>query len=240
MSRLKLRVVHPNAHFATSSASSRPCYRFVKNDNESAENRFAAKIGGLPFRPDNRPWPVCLSCGAPLSFIFQFPGHAIPELFGNTQRMLSLFYCFECSPWWNIENKGVHLEWLPYSPDTRQLPEKFAPLGIVEVPYPCAINIEAWEDFPSIFEEIDENDGPGPEADDAASLTFPGSKLGGFPAWRARGEIPICPDCSRPMRFIGQLASGEFHGLRFGDNGRFFLFECWADCGRLSFVMQPE
>ena len=51
------------------------------------------------------------------------------------------------------------------------------------------------------------------------------SQVGGHPAWEQDAEYPPCPECRLPMRFVGQVATGEIEPAE----GITYAFLC-PDC----------
>ena len=51
----------------------------------------------------------------------------------------------------------------------------------------------------------------------------PGSQIGGHPTWIQDAEYPICPKCSKHMKFIGQLDCADF--MQYGE-GIYYAFIC--------------
>ncbi len=65
---------------------------------------------------------------------------------------------------------------------------------------------------------------------ESADWLLPGvsySQIGGLPTWIQDAEYPRCPECSRPMFFLGQLSNEDFieHA-----EGTYYLFLC-TPCG---------
>lgn len=63
-------------------------------------------------------------------------------------------------------------------------------------------------------------------------------KLGGTPDWLQSEDIPLCPDCHKPMSFYGQLDSiGDEFDL--ADCGMIYVFVCF-DCFTTQSILQSS
>ncbi|NLN65055.1 MAG: DUF1963 domain-containing protein [Clostridiaceae bacterium] len=49
------------------------------------------------------------------------------------------------------------------------------------------------------------------------------SKVGGYPAWIQNAEYPVCQECSKHMKFLGQLDCSDF--MQYGA-GMYYAFIC--------------
>ena len=104
-----------------------PADVFVMADGEP-ENRFATKIGGLPYRPALEPWPTSHS-GSPLNFVAQFNFSESADIVGEQPGDLLLIFakndegCFD----------EFHFEWRRITDDDSDLV-----LSLPEFPYPIA------------------------------------------------------------------------------------------------------
>lgn len=62
----------------------------------------------------------------------------------------------------------------------------------------------------------------------------PASQLGGHPAWLQEPEFPLCPECTQPMPFFGQVHLADLGELV---DGILYAFLC-APCGRAATLYQ--
>ena len=101
--------------------------------------------------------------------------------------------------------------------------------------------------YPILFERVPD----GERAVDPNSLGQR-SKLGGKPDWSQTDETPICSDCDKEMKFVGQLDSIEHdsktnpHRINalskeakymFGDVGMIYIFFCF-ECSAAQAIFQ--
>jgi hypothetical protein len=63
--------------------------------------------------------------------------------------------------------------------------------------------------------------------------------LGGEPEWLQAADVPDCPVCGEPMRFLAQLGTDDRIGLQFGDDGRLYAFVC-EPCHVVSSLLQSR
>jgi hypothetical protein len=54
-------------------------------------------------------------------------------------------------------------------------------------------------------------------------LEVSGSQVGGHPTWIQDAEYPICPECSKHMKFVGQIDCPDFQ--EYGE-GIYYAFVC--------------
>jgi hypothetical protein len=62
------------------------------------QHEFQDKFGGLPWGLPADRWPVCATCGQPLSLLAQLRHHAERLNLGRDCRIL---HVFQCADWWN-------------------------------------------------------------------------------------------------------------------------------------------
>jgi hypothetical protein len=80
---------------------------FVMSKGEP-ENRFATKIGGVPYRPRNLPWP-CAPSGRPLALLAQFNFTNSFDIVGNLPGDLLLVFGDDSGG----PIQPLHMEWQP-------------------------------------------------------------------------------------------------------------------------------
>jgi hypothetical protein len=205
------------------SGTPRPCVAFLFG-RSAGNDRFQARIGGLPAWERSRPWPICQACDEPLAFVAQFdfrPSVIKRRLPGD---ILVLHYCLDCHPWRTADGQAV-LTWQTVVPNSALITDRVVP--------------------PSL-----EDDDPGPAygipvvVDDVLprSLTLPATmKIGGHPIPIQYAEAPL-DSRGRRMSFLcalGGLAHGDVPrrgrhtepvgDLEWGDGG---CINIWKGQGR--------
>lgn len=187
----------------------------------AAEDAPITRTGGLPLLPAGVEWPRCRDCGGNLQFLARLePG-------GGDDRVVQVFMCDNdpggCETW--APNAASAVLVLPPGPaPARPAPaEGVTTLGSV-----------------SAFELVHSDAVPQGEYDDlyyAARtewLTTSGKKgrqilgqLGGTPGWIQDDEVPDCPECGVPQRFVAQLEEGADHrtAANYG-GGCAYVFVC--------------
>lgn len=135
---------------------------FVMADGESSD-RHVTKIGGLPYRPASRAWPVN-SAGEPLLFLAQFNFTDSIDLVGDLPAPLLLVF----ADWNQGRFEELTFEWQPQTSsrliDANEVPEhpgSFAPCfgyrfrtinfptfeRIRERGYPQCMGMDVWSDY---------------------------------------------------------------------------------------------
>jgi Domain of unknown function (DUF1963) len=104
-----------------------PADVFVMADGEP-ENRFATKIGGLPYRPASEPWPTSRS-GRPLNFVAQFNFTDSVDIVGQQPGDLLLVFANNDEEWF----EEFHFEWRKITDDDDGLVS-----SLPEFPHPIA------------------------------------------------------------------------------------------------------
>lgn len=237
MARPTLRLVRPDE----GDPLTRSCSVLLPDPSRSPNDRRVSKFGGLPFWVAQRPWPGCLGCGAPLSFLGQIRSDEF-DAGGGFARLFSCFYCFACAPWWDVGGKGFHAEWLPLGGDPPLLAAKHSPLRVRAVE-PLALRVAPREDRPSLWDHPDAATlSPGQRDLLARQGPCAASKMGGWPAWLQSPQKPACRHCGGDMHFLGQFSSGNPIRAEFGGHGRLFWFACDAGCrpDAISLLVQDE
>ncbi|MFJ4188484.1 DUF1963 domain-containing protein [Kitasatospora sp. NPDC089509] len=145
--------------------------------------------------------------------------------------------------------------------EVRQAPPAPSEARYGRVPRPCVVHPEVVTEYPSWdlsdedwdaledrFQQVEEETGW--EYQSHLS-TAPGVKLGGFPGWCQDAQWPSCAGCGVPMEHLLTVESTEEYdsrqawtpvedrdlrwqgpGLRLGDLGGVYLFECHGCPGR--------
>ncbi len=243
MENNKLRIVQKNQSFKQRTEP-RVCYRLEADNKISSENRSISKIGGLPYWPVSEAWPLCSGCGDPLSFIAQLRSDDAFKISPTFPRFLCFFYCFRCAPWWDVANEGFLLRWMSIRTDVELLPAKATPLPAPNSPPPVALTTTQCSDYPDLHFLMSERNYEAASAQIALAHqpNLSTSKLGGYPTWIQKPDIPLCRSCSAPMRFLGQLNTGKGEFLPGWETGRFYFFGCSQSCttDALSIVMQAD
>ncbi len=239
MSRPRLRIVKPGDYTEEFVPEAGECLLIRSDEHQGPDDRFRSKFSGLPFWPEQSEWPLCSGCGKPLTFVFQLHGGDVPGRFPGLPHMLSLFYCFSCNPWWDVDGKGFFLGLLPLG-DLPLLPAKKTPMKPI---LPTrTVRLVPEEDFPHILDRSG-SEGLTPDERELLSRKFPvrtSSKVGGWPAWENAPDFPACRFCGGETAFWGQISSGEPHGFVFGQNGRLFLFRCRRACRKEAFSISVQ
>ncbi len=225
MASPKLHLVKENESQDTYQPDASVCYLIEPDPESNSEQRLISKLGGLPYWPASHPWPCCTGCGEPLTFIFQVRTDDVMRVQFGPPRMICFFYCYNCHPWWDVEGKGFLLTYLPFNANEKLLAAKHSPLDTGAVPVQQALKFIEESDYP-ISQELESF----PEDENQRELfrqSFPNrteSKIGGFPSWLQKADIPRCPKSHQPMEFIGQLNSNRKWNVIFPDMGRVLFF----------------
>jgi hypothetical protein len=212
----------------------------------------ASKLGGTPFLAQHEPWPNCGVCGQPLELFLQLNAADLPEeLRARFTGLLQVFLCVTdghatgtCAPGYNPVSKAVHARLCVPSGAPRYPQPPFADAFIESV-------IEAWlpvDDYPAradwgkLPDDPDELQDDEPQDDEAQdddlddardesmteddSVTLPGDKLWGWPAWPQSSGYLTCPHCGDPMDVIFQIASEGALPHTFADAGTAWVHQC--------------
>ena len=164
--------------------------------------------GGVPRGISAREWPACAECGAPMIHVATF--HAHPDRLPLVKHAaLMAFVCGgESCEFWEADT-GANKVLLRTAKQLAKATLKAAPAG-AEVAK--AMRLAYREVF-----EVDtarEPNAASPEARD---------KVGGYPAFLQFDQVPACPTCDAPMRFVAQL---DEHDLNFTGGGMAYIFAC--------------
>ncbi len=141
---------------------------------------------------------------------------------------MTWFICNRCKPWFDNTQERFRVFLLPFDDEVERMPLDETPLFAKEVlPEPSGIQIRQETDYP--------------DADDLGNaLKTPAQKLayarahephrqhkvGGYPFWSFKPDVPRCEACGEPMSFFAQLASEDAANLHFRDEGHALLFHC--------------
>ncbi len=215
------------------------------NTHRLPRERSISKFGELPYLPDGKGWPVCSSCGKPLTFISQYNFTEAGLTLSKDYDLLTFYYCFDCKPWWDVAGRGFLAKAYYADPLVKLLPEKLAAVDDSgRGPKACEIDFKVFRDYPSapeaarllvLEEEVEKHYGEkySPEVR---------GKIGGWPAWHQLTDTPVCRHCGGAMRLAAQIPSGEAHGLDWDGHGCMYIFVCEELCRRdaFSIVLQGE
>lgn len=207
------------------------------------EQRAVTKIGGLPYRPAGRPWPVARS-GTPMNFVAQFcfadSRDIIPALPGD------ILLIFIEGKKWGRGDEDYDFLWGDYDERDSSVAFEWVSLGnfplttkaeIPKTPWqilPCYAAIYRTWDYPTIngfaYRHIAEHITP----------IMAATKIGGLPAWiQPEEDIPgtflcslesIDPEISRPFPFLNvpePISYEEWRNSRrllIGDVGTMYFF----------------
>jgi hypothetical protein len=96
----------------------------------------ASKIGGVPYREAGEPWPECLTCKQPLSFICQVDLRESSHPARDRIPFFTFFYCWKCFPW------GDQGEWVVriYTDPMETKAVRIQPPGQVEHAAECPVS----------------------------------------------------------------------------------------------------
>lgn len=243
MSGPKLRIVKDGEEPDDPALKGKDCFVLKPDNEKKTHDRFISKFGDLPYLV-SKEWPVCLGCKKPLSFVFQLRTDDAKGFLSGFPKMLSMFYCFSCNPWWDVDSKGFLISMSPIDGNADFLPAKKIPLEVFKEVRPVAINMEKTIDYPSLqddehFKDYNLN------IQEMLNSRFPNitdSKLSGYTSWLTKPDKPKCRYCNSEMDFLAQISSGEFHGVQWPDKGRLFIFACQKQCktDAFSIVIQSE
>ena len=176
------------------------------------------RTGGLPLLPDDVEWPRCRDCGGNLQFIARLV---------QDQRVVQVFMC--------DNDPGSCESWEPNGANAVLV----APAGPAPVRRPPAEGVTTLGSV-SAFELVHSDAVPAKpysEPYDAAReewLAGSGRKgrqilgqLGGTPSWIQGDQVPDCPECGVPQRFVAQLEEGADHrtSANYG-GGCAYVFAC--------------
>lgn len=220
------------------------CYVVEPVEASDPEDRMHSKYGGIPYLPATLDWPICRGCGRPLSFLAQFRSDDAPWLYRGFPRMLVFFYCFHCAPWWDVDGRGFYLRCFDIRHDFELFQPKLAPIEDVPFMAPQRLRFQRKTDYPSPQDHATfKGLSPGALAEtQRRSPNVTQSKLGGFPSWLQKADVPRCRFCRRRMGFTGQVNTGDAEGMILGEAARIFLFACPGGCKPQTFsiVAQTE
>jgi len=175
------------------------CYPLVRASSPVG----SSPVGVLTDRPDR-----CPSCSQPLTNLFELAG---------TSRMLEFLRCPEprifvpscgnCVLDFLGKVSRTDAQWLmQYEPALRSPP------------------VDRLLQSPRALAPAESPRSPWHAAESSLPTTY--SQIGGHPAWIQDGAYPTCPDCSRTMVCIGQIAGNELYESA---EGIFYAFLC-AEC----------
>jgi len=239
----KLRIVKAGEDTGEPTVTSRDCYLLEADRLTKPTDRFISKFGGLPYLQDQS-WPVCKACKKPLSFVMQLRTDDAKGFLKGFPKMFSLFYCFSCRPWWDVDGKGFLARISAIDGNAKMLPAKNVPLEIYNEVKPIAIKLTISEDYPTL-QDVSYWDQYDLNVKEMLSQRYPNhgqSKLSGYASWVTKPDIPKCRHCGAKMNFLGQITSGEFHGVEWPDMGKMLIFSCEKSCREdaISIVIQGE
>jgi len=196
-----------------------------------------SKYAGIPWLGMQESYPVCGTCKEPLQLFLQLNIAQLPaeakNLLGFEEGLLQLFYCTQKSCESQSEGEPFsnnHLiRIVPGTTLLHSAPESAQP-GIASLPEKKIVGWTAFDDFPSMDEEIEL---PELSEDDEDAyylsepyLTASGDKLGGWPAWVQEQEYPECPECRELMQLVYQIDSYAELKWSFGDIGTGHITQC--------------
>lgn len=228
------------------------CYKVIPilaeiNDKNYSQTRF----GGVPYSESSAQPPVCSTCKAHLTYVFQFRQRFSEEMMGLGPLHV-VYYCFDCLPiggegedgqWkvvtWNKPHEVVPLPLKTYS-DIQYKPCE----GKVEVVnmLPCYETIE--DHYPHIaamcksINELDPSDAYQEAGEAIGSHMEPFTSIGGYPLWIQGPAENICPLCKKKMPLMCQIDSEHKPGLAWGDAGCLYVFQCLEHLDKFAIEMQ--
>lgn len=242
--KTRLRVIRPGEETEHPQAEPRTCLLLKKASKGRPKDRMISKFGALPYLTGKDDWPACLGCGEALTFVFQLRSDDMKNQPKGFPRMLSFYYCFACKPWWDVDGKGFQIDWRMIDPQAELFRAKDTPVTTRALVTPTAISLTDADDYPGVFDDRSWGDLDA-HSREMLARRLPNretSKLEGYPAWMQKPDLPSCRFCGGEMDFMGQISSGEFHGIQWPDDGRLYLFGCRNNCSDKAFsiVVQGE
>jgi hypothetical protein len=202
---------------------------FIWSQSE-APRREVTKVGGLPYWPAERPWPVSVA-GRPMTFVCQFCFADSRDIVGETPGDLLLIFT-DSELFWEQGDAGIRFEWLALGE-----PSLVSEAAVPETEWqitPCHGAIHRTYDISGGERFID-------HVEDAEALAvIDGTKIGGVPLWiqndeEVRGKhlcssASIQPALDRPYPFlnvreplrVGAASAWEY--LMWGDGGTLYVF----------------
>lgn len=203
--------------------------------------REVTKIGGLPYWPAERPWPVSRS-GAPLIFIAQICFTDSVDLVGVLPGDILLVFGDPSHEWdWDVDADGLTFEWMTCG-DRRLVSAEAVPQA--ELPlWPCYGAIHRTRDYPKPSRGFSSYNG------NYRLGIIEGTKIGGLPRWiQAKAVLPgrflcalgsIGPKPQQLYPFINMAEPLDWFDnnyLMWGDAGSLYIFI--EESGRIHSTLQ--
>jgi hypothetical protein len=192
-----------------------PCDVFVLGLGEP-EERAATKLGGVPYRPRNIPWPTSMQSKKPLTFVAQFcfsdSRDLFPDLPGDI--LLAFFEDFAAEPYTYFPGPP-RFEWYSLGQQELVSAAEIPPTGFA-VPVCFAARHRSC-DYPTETAQgtvtrtvqktfVNSLESPDVENLQRTACVFPNLKIGGTPRWP--GETPgIEVEIGSGVRFIAAIPS---------------------------------
>jgi hypothetical protein len=230
----------------------RECWLPVVEDGDGDPT--ASKFSGNPWLAADEAWPMCASCGGPMSLFLQLDMESVPDTAGGRlgRGLLQAFFCTE-SDCIHGPDEGdpftkTHLLRM-IDPTAHVVAARTPPTtGGEEYLVIAPRRIVGWEradDYPSMAEA--EELGLTHQLDDRVVCTDPpfsvgaklkefftmpwardNEKLGGWPGWaNVSTAYPDCPTCGHRMDLvIFQFGYQGYIPIMFGDGGQGHIVTC--------------
>lgn len=174
--------------------------RLTVNFKPGASEDIEHRAGGNPSDWGSEPWPVCLSCGKPMSFVLQLIGKAAGgEIDIGHYAGLQVFICHNinsCQPWASLSCANTVLFRELLSAKTRKSEVK------VELNDAWKINLSKGYDDSILLKQPEEDD---EEEYEEAFAFCSTSKVGGIPVSGNEPAKVKCPECNEQMKFLAQF-----------------------------------
>jgi predicted DNA-binding WGR domain protein len=167
-------------------------------------------FGGAPRGIDASRWPECPDCRVPMVHVATFAAEEV-RLPLTQHIAMSVFACM------GTMGKGMCESWDPRGSATAVL--------LVSKPS----SAPAWSGAPQGPARRPIAYTPRFETDPAAEGAEPlarVSKLGGYPLWLQRPDVPLCAACGARMRFVGMIEAAIDPDFPFADRSAGYLFLC--------------
>lgn len=183
----------------------RKCIVFLFS-RKSSPDRITTRVGGLPYWAQEKPWPVCGSCGEPLAFAAQIDFRHKLVRRGVPGDVLTFHYCFDCRPWTGEDGKQSLLTWHVVDPKARLIKQPVVPSSIEDdEPGPAYGEAQEAIDYPTPSEAFGGSIVVR-ERYTVLQFSIQGTKIGGYPPPIQPFETPR-DRRGRPMRFLGTIGS---------------------------------
>ncbi|HEY7347357.1 MAG TPA: hypothetical protein VH599_03480 [Ktedonobacterales bacterium] len=228
----------------------RTCLRLRLEPGEHSLDEPESGFGGRPWWPVGEAWPVCDTCGGPLTFVCQLRldggGHWRP----GDYALCLVFFCFGCS-----QKDDAPLVERPGGDSCRLRLLRWQDQPLARLEFPGALDAPArlpsfrahgtpTLDAPAWQDVADELTAIAPHALDDLHVGYhlaelevlrrhdqaAQSQLGGYPHWSNASYWPECRWCGGQMYLLAQFIAGAPLAFPWGTDRQAYLFCCAEPC----------